>query len=217
METFLLCFEEPLSEEILAKAAAGDMLALDNADHTAAFTCTKNRFGSCRARGVLISTPKPVVISQNLFSSSGSAILVAGDSNYWFESGECHDVEITDNVFTDVCLSSSYQFCDGIISICPVVPEPNVKLPFHKSIRITGNTFDSPDTPILYAFSTENLVFSGNRIFHSPCAPKWHPGKWRIKLDHIKQAKLSDNTWVGEFCKDDDVVKTVECESIELL
>lgn len=217
MDTFTLKFDSPLPRQILDLAKAGEALALDNLSHTASFICTNNRFGSCRARGVLISTPKPVRIKHNYFASSGSAILVAGDANHWFESGECHDVEITDNVFTDVCLSSSYQFCDGIISICPVVPEPDVKLPFHKSIRITGNTFDSPDTPILYAFSTENLVFSGNRIFHSPCAPKWHPGKWRIKLDYIKQAKLSDNTWVGEFCKDDDVVKTVECESIELL
>ena len=73
--TFLLRFEEPLPTEILEKARAGDALALDNLTHTAAFVCTNNRFGSCRARGVLVSTPKPVKILENYFESSGSAIL----------------------------------------------------------------------------------------------------------------------------------------------
>ena len=116
-DTFTLTFDAPLPAEILALAEAGEALALDNYSHTAAFVCTKNRFGSCRARGVLISTHKPIRIADNLFQSSGSAILVAGDSNYWYESGECHDVEICGNTFTDTCLSSMYQFCDGMISI----------------------------------------------------------------------------------------------------
>ena len=213
-DTFTLVFDAPLPDHILALAKAGEALALDNLTHTAAFICTKNRFGSCRARGILVSTPKPVRIAENYFSSSGSAILVAGDSNYWFESGECHDVEITDNVFTDVCLSSMYQFCDGMISICPVVPEPDVNLPFHKHIRITGNTFDSPDTPVLYAYSCADLTFIGNRIFHSPCAPKWHPGDWRIKLDHVKGAVLTENLWVGDFGGLSHCIKADSCENI---
>ena len=214
MDTFLLRFDQPLSEEILSLAKQGDMLALDNATHTASFTCTKNRFGSCRARGILISTPKPIVISDNLFASSGSAILVAGDSNYWFESGECHDVEISRNVFTDVCLSSMYQFCDGVISICPVVPEAETAKPFHKNIRITENTFDSAETPVLYAYSCAGLTFSRNRIFKSPAAPKWHPGDWRIKLDSCHEVTLTHNDWVGDFGLEKCV--TENCEHVIL-
>ena len=216
MDTFTLTFDAPLPAEILALAEAGEALALDNYSHTAAFVCTKNRFGSCRARGILVSTPQPVRIVENYFASSGCAVLVAGDSNYWFESGECHNVEITDNVFTDVCLSSMYQFCDGIISICPVVPEPDVNLPFHKHIHITGNTFDSPDTPVLYAYATADLTFTGNRIFHSPCAPKWHPGSWRVRLDHVKDAVLADNLWVGDFGGLDEYVRMDGCANIDL-
>ncbi|MBR4081624.1 MAG: hypothetical protein IKK21_07570, partial [Clostridia bacterium] len=111
-DTFLLTLESDLPQEILT--AGEGALALDNLTNTAAFTCTKNRFGSCRARGVLVSTPKSVLIAENLFESSGSAILVAGDSNYWFESGACRDVTIRDNVFTSACLSSMYQFCEGV-------------------------------------------------------------------------------------------------------
>lgn len=213
LQTFRLEFAEDLPEEILALARAGDLLALDNLSHTAAFTCTENRFGSCRARGILVSTPRPVKICRNYFASSGSAILVAGDSNYWFESGECRDVEIADNVFTDVCLSSMYQFCDGVISICPVVPKPDVAKPFHKNIRITGNVFDTPDTPVLYAYSCGGLIFTGNRIFHSPGADRWHPGSWRIRLQHCRDSVLRDNLWVGNFAPD-EAIREEHCENV---
>ncbi len=198
MASFLLTFESDLPQDILT-ADAGT-LALDNLTNTAAFTCTKNRFGSCRARGVLVSTPKPVLIAENLFESSGSAILVAGDSNYWFESGACRDVTIRDNVFTSACLSSMYQFCEGVISICPVVPKPEEDKPYHRHIAITGNVFDSPDVPVLYGFSCEELVFEGNRIFKSYHGRPWHPGKAMITLEYCRDVRIGGNRWVGDFC-----------------
>ena len=197
--TFLLTFECALPKEILEKASSGDSLALDNLTHTASFICTKNRFGSCRARGVLVSTPKAVKICDNYFESSGSAILVAGDSNHWFESGECHDVEISRNVFTDACLSSIYQFCDGVISISPVVPAPDVNKPYHKNIRITNNVFDSVGVPVLYALSCKDLIFSNNLIFKSPNNPNLTEEKSQIRLRYCNNVSLSDNQWVGDF------------------
>ena len=205
--TFLLTFEDPLPSNILELAKAGDLLALDNLSNTAAFICTNNRFGSCRARGVLVSTPKPVRISGNYFESSGSAILVAGDSNHWFESGECHDVEISRNVFTDACLSSVYQFCDGVISICPVVPKPQQQMPYHKNIRIIDNVFDTVGVPVLYGFSCEDLVFSGNRIFKSPSLPRTAGKSAPIRLSYCKKVTLKENRWIGGF---DDTAHTEE-------
>ena len=93
---------------------------------------------------------------------------MSGDSNYWFESGECHDVEITGNIFTDKCLSAGYRFREGVIGIAPVIPSPELDLPFHKNIRIHNNVFDYADTPVLYAFSCEGLSFRENCIFRSP-------------------------------------------------
>lgn len=208
--TFLLRFDRPLPEEILNAAKKGDALALDNLSNTAAFICTKNRFGSCRARGVLVSTPKPVKITDNYFESSGSAVLVAGDSNYWFESGACHDVEISRNIFSNLCLTSEYQFCDGIISITPVVPEPRQELPYHSNIRITSNIFDTADAPVLSAFSCEKLVFDGNRIFSTPSAECVLSHDRDIRLSFCRDARVSNNEWIcrrppeisAENCKD---------------
>ena len=195
--TFVLRFDRALPQEILEKAKKGNALALDNLTHTASFICTKNRFGSCRARGILVSTPKSVCISDNYFESSGSAILVAGDSNYWFESGACRNVEISRNVFTDACLGSEYQFCDGVISICPVVPRPDVDKPYHKNIRITDNVFDTVGVPVLSAFSCENLDFSNNRIYKSPSYSVAKIAK--IKLSYCNNVSVAKNDWIGQF------------------
>ena len=195
--TFLLKFDTPLSEAVLEKAKQGDALALDNLTHTASFICTKNRFGSCRARGILVSTPKPVRISDNYFESSGSAILLSGDSNYWFESGACHDIEISRNVFTDACLGSKYQFCDGVISISPVVPRPESDKPYHKNIRITDNIFDTVGVPVLSAFSCTDLAFCNNLIFKSPSLKMDETAK--IKLSYCNNVSVAQNKWIGLF------------------
>lgn len=196
-ETFILRFNDDLDPAMLLLDP--NSIALDNLTHTASFVCTKNRFGSCRARGILVSTPKPVLIADNIFQSSGSAVLIAGDSNYWFESGECHDIEIRGNVFTDTCLSSMYQFCGGMISIFPIVPTPDISKPYHKNIRIHNNVFDSPDTPVLYGFSTDGLEFKNNRIFRSTAAEKWHPDKYIINLSYCKNVNISENVIIGQF------------------
>ncbi len=209
-ETFVVKFAAPIPNEI--RALEPSEVSLDDLTHTAEFECTNNRFGSGRARGVLVSTPKKVLIANNYFESSGSAILVAGDSNFWYESGECHDVEITGNVFTDACLSSMYQFCEGIISVCPVVPEPTLELPFHKNIRIHSNTFDTPGTPLLYAFATRGLEFRGNRIFASPGSVKWHPGRAFAKLEFCSNVRFENNLKVGEF--ELSGIETTTCEGV---
>lgn len=192
LDTFLLKLREPVSEDIISLINSG-ALALDNITNTAAFICRENRFGSCRARGVLISTPKPVLIENNIFESSGSAILVAGDSNGWFESGECHDVTIKNNVFTQNCLSSMYQFCEGVVSICPIVPKPQIGKPYHKNIKIINNVFDSPDVPVLYAFSCKGLSVEGNKINKSPAAEKWHRSENLIKLQFCEDVTFENN------------------------
>jgi hypothetical protein len=212
-EVFLLTFDSPLPKEILAKARSGDGLAIDNLTHTADFICTKNRFGSGRARGILVSIPGRVRISDNYFESAGCAIFMSGDSNYWFESGECHDVEITGNIFTDKCLSAGYRFREGVIGIAPVIPSPELDLPFHKNIRIHNNVFDYADTPVLYAFSCEGLSFRENCIFRSPVGDACRTIDRRIYLRYCKNVTVQDNRWIGGFAVN-TTVKADCCQAI---
>lgn len=214
LESFHLVFEEVLPEEVRKRLEKGEVLAVDNLSNTTAFVCTKNRFGSCRARGVLISTPQPVRIEENYFASSGTAILVAGDANYWYESGECHDVEIKNNVFTDACLSSEYQFCEGIISICPEIPVPELDKPFHKNIRIIENVFDTDNKTVVYGFSCLGLTFAGNRIYKSTWTSKTNAAEAAIRLRYCSSVVIKDNCWIGKFDYEKKLLADC-CEALE--
>ena len=77
-EEFELTFNENIPETI----TPGD--ALENLTWTPDLSIRNSFFGSNRARGILVSTPGKVIIEKNIFESSGSAILIAGDANQWY-------------------------------------------------------------------------------------------------------------------------------------
>lgn len=155
-------------------------------------------FGSSRARGLLLSTPGKVVVEDNIFESSGSAILIAGDANQWYESGAVKDVLIRNNTFRYPCMSSMYQFCEGVISIDPEVPQPDAKYPFHRNIRIENNTFHLFDYPILYAKSVEGLHFTNNTLIRDTTYEPFHRRKDGITLDACLRVTISGNRAEGD-------------------
>jgi hypothetical protein len=187
-ELFKLHFKNPVPSEIEPG------YALENLYWTPDVLISGNRFESCRARGVLVSTPGKVIIENNVFESSGSAILIAGDANNWYESGGVKDVLIRNNHFTDQCLTSMYQFCEAVISIYPEIPAADPTKPgFHRNIRIEGNQFDLYDYPVLYAKSVDNLVFIENKLNASTRFKPWHPRKSSISLEFCKGVVIKDN------------------------
>ena len=194
-ENFCVSFQGALPEALLTLADEKERVALENVTNTPEFYCAGNRFGSCRARGLLVSTPKPVVIEDNYFESSGAAILIAGDSNYWFESGACKDVTIRNNVFTNRCNGSCYEFCQGVISICPVVPEPEKEKPFHSYIKIQNNVFDMACSKAVYAFSCDRLEIKDNLMFQS--AIEERELKELLQLSYCNHVLAENNRMVG--------------------
>lgn len=167
-------------------------------------TCTPDaeirncHFGSCRARGLLVSTPGKVVIEDNVFESSGSAILIAGDANAWYESGAVKDVLIRNNDFRYPCNSSLYQFCEAVISIDPEIPTPEQKYPYHRNIRIVDNTFHLFDYPILFARSVDGLTFSNNTLIRDTTYQPYHYRKEGITLEACKSVIISNNKIEGD-------------------
>ena len=96
-------FELELTSDLPEEIGVG--AALENLTWTPDVDIRNSFFGSCRARGLLVSTPGKVVIENNVFESSGSAILIAGDANYWYESGAVKDVLIKETTSViPVCL-----------------------------------------------------------------------------------------------------------------
>jgi hypothetical protein len=186
-DSFLLQLATPLPTHI------GPGYSLENLGWTPHTTITNCMVGSCRARGFLISTPGKVVVENNVFETSGSAILIAGDANYWFESGAVKDVTIRNNTFKAPCNSSPYQFCEAVISIMPEIPKPDSSKPFHRNITIESNRFFPSDYPVLYAFSVAGLRFINNHIERSYLYQPWHSSKHMIVANACKQVQITGN------------------------
>ncbi len=184
-------FWEPVPEEI------GPGWVLENMDAHPAVRIANSRFGKQRARGVLVTTPRPVRIENNEFQTSGSAILINGDANGWYESGVVRDVLIRGNTFID-CNQASYQFCEGVISIDPVLHRPQEGKYTHGNIRIENNLFKTFDAPVLFAKSVEGLVFSGNIIERTDEYPAWHPRRSAVTLERCRGVVIGGTRLVGE-------------------
>jgi hypothetical protein len=204
-ELFEISFEGVLPADL----AVGD--ALENLSWTPDAHICNNRFNSCRARGLLVSTPGKVVIENNHFESSGSAILIAGDANNWYESGAVQDVLIRNNVFAAPCLTSLYQFSEAVISIYPEIPDPEASgEKFHRNICIQDNTFHLYDYPVLFAKSVDGLEFSGNQLIRSKRFSPFHPRKYGFSLVSCRKVEI----W-GNSIADDILGKTILLEGTE--
>lgn len=159
-----------LAEDLPAGIGEGD--AIENADWHPSVDFSYNLIRHNRARGALFTTPKPVRVIGNHFDHThGSAILLAGDAQGWYESGACKDVLISGNTFRHG-LTGLYQFTDALIAICPEVRQPGKqKVRYHTNVRITGNHFITHRVPLLSAISAENVVFSDNKIERNDIYP----------------------------------------------
>ena len=146
-----------------------------------------------RARGSLFSTPRKTIVENNLFDhTSGTAILLCGDCNGWYETGACKDVVIRRNKFVNA-LTNMFQFTNGVISIYPEIPNlKGQQKYFHSGIVIEDNEFDTFDAPILYAKSVDGLIFRNNTIKKNTGYKPFHWNKNRFLLERVTNAKIEE-------------------------
>ena len=158
---FEIVFDNPLPEVISENGKFG----VENLSWTPKVIFSDNIIRNNRARGALFSTPRRVICENNLFDHThGTAILLCGDCNGWFETGACKEVIIRNNKFVNA-LTANYQFTNAIISIYPEIPDlKNQKKYFHSGIVIENNEFETFDRPLLYAKSTNGLIFRNNTV-----------------------------------------------------
>ena len=92
-----------------------------------------------------------------------------------------------------------YQFCEGIISIYPEIPRPEINKPFHRNIRIENNEFHPFDFPVLYAKSVDGLSFIGNRLIRSTRFEPYHARKTMFTLENCLHVNITSNTFEGDI------------------
>lgn len=159
--------ELTLAEDLPAEVKMGDAAVCRDANPDVTVRgCTAR---GNRARGFLLSTSGHVLIEDNTFHTPGAAILIAGDANFWFESGPVQDVTIRNNHFDNCNYGVWGRAC---IDICPeIAPEYRPGTIYHRNIRIAGNTFDAFDPRLVAAQCVAGLTFAGNTVRPSTAYP----------------------------------------------
>lgn len=159
-----------------------------------------------RARGALFSTPKKTIVENNLFDhTSGTAVLLCGDCNGWFETGACRDITIRNNRFINA-LTNLFQFTNAVISIYPEIPDlKGQKAYFHSGIVIENNLFETFDAPLVYAKSVNGLLFRNNTIRHTTEYPAFHWNRHPIFLQRVTGFQCEGNTFDNGFDEKRDI------------
>lgn len=190
---FVIRFVDPLPEVITAAEGFG----IENLTWTPEVYFAHNTIRNNRARGTLFSTPRRTVVEDNLFDhTSGTAILLCGDCNGWYETGACRDVLIRRNRFVNA-LTNMFQFTNAVISIYPEIPDlESQKAYFHggkkNAIRIVDNVFETFDHPLLYAKSVDGLLFKGNSIRKNSDYPPFHWNKNSVLLERVTNVHIQN-------------------------
>lgn len=202
---FEIVFEKPLPQDI-----ANGNYGIENLEWTPEVLFKNNVVRNNRARGALFSTPKYTLVEGNFFDhTSGTAILLCGDCNGWFETGACRNVVIRDNRFVNA-LTNMFQFTNAVISIYPEIPnlEKQTKY-FHggdgKGVVIENNLFETFDKPLVYAKSLDGLVFRNNRVVQNNDYKSFHWNTHRFLFDRVVNVTIDNNNFDGGFNDNVDV------------
>lgn len=176
-----------------------------------------------RARGILVTTPEDVVIENNYFRSAGTAILIEGDLDFWFESGANNNVQIRNNVFED-CLTSGNahasrgEWGEAVITITPShKPKTLEDCPYHKNIFIYNNVFKVFDTPLIRARSVGNLGFTDNVIEKTDTYKPYAWQKSTFLFDGCRKVEISNNRWDKKYEMREIYIEHMKKSDIKLL
>ena len=188
-KAFRLTFTEALPASVNPEQSVG----IENLTWTPEVYFAHNLVRHNRARGSLFSTPRRTLVEDNLFDhTSGTAILLCGDCNGWYETGACHEVLIRRNHFINA-LTNMFQFTNAVISIYPEIPDlAHQQQYFHSGIVIEDNLFETFDTPILYAKSVDGLIFRRNEIKTNQDYPPFHWNQQRFLLERVSHETIEE-------------------------
>lgn len=193
---FEITFADALPKEISETGKFG----IENLTWTPEVIFSNNIVRNNRARGALFSTPKRVICENNTFDHThGTAILLCDDCNGWFETGACKDVTIRNNTFINA-LTAMYQFTNAVISIYPEIPNlKDQQKFFHSGIVIENNAFEMFDRPLVYAKSTDGLIFRNNTITHNTEFEPFHWNTSPFFFEKVANVTIENNNFSDEF------------------
>ncbi len=193
-KSFLLTFERDIPDSVNSAEGFG----IENLTWTPTVTFTRNTIRNNRARGALFSSPRHTLCENNVFDhTSGTAILLCGDCNGWYESGAVRSLVIRRNQFIN-SLTNMFQFTNAVISIYPEIPQLDKQQGyFHGgkegAILIEDNLFETFDHPLIYAKSVDGLTVRNNRVKRNKDYAPFHWNKKQILLEHCRRTQIEES------------------------
>ncbi len=183
------CFRVSFNEELPAEICDDDLL--ENLSAYPRLLIEGCDFSRNRARGILVSTPKPTVIRNNRFSTEMTAILCPLEDGFWYESGYASDVTIEGNRFQD-CVYGGKR-----APVISLVTDSGGRGTAFRNITIRNNTFNHFDNYILNISNTDSLLFEGNTITNSETYPPFHPSSPVVSAIHSTNVIFRNNSYSG--------------------
>lgn len=147
-----LTFEESLVTK------EGRKYSLEDMDMYPTVIFRNNIVRKNRARGILLTSRKSILIENNLFETEGSAIKISGDTNHWHESGAISELIIRNNYIA----SHNDVWGRAIIDIDPEMLEFEQGRYYHNKIIVENNTIEIGNRPLFYGQSFKSLLLKNN-------------------------------------------------------
>ena len=185
-----LSFAKPLPEGL----KKGDIL--ENKTWNPTFTMRGCTIQNHRARSVILKTPLKTVIENNYFSSMMSAILLRGETYFWFESGAVEDVLIQNNIFEN-CAD-----CGTKHSVLYITPRLGKQFDqtqtYDRNIRFINNTIKSSNPRVIWADRVDELLVKGNRIIRNTEKEAIFPHDPVYELINCRNVQIENNQYTGK-------------------
>lgn len=141
---------------------AADSYVAENMTYTPEVYIAGNTFKSTPTRGILVTTPKPVLIERNHFDQMGMAsIYISADADYWYESSGVTSATIRNNVFDRPAAGWAAIWFD------PTNVESEPVRTVHSNVSIDANRFMlQPGGSLVKGKSVAGLSFTNNVVGH---------------------------------------------------
>ncbi|MFI3289297.1 MAG: right-handed parallel beta-helix repeat-containing protein [Rikenellaceae bacterium] len=191
-------------EEIPSNIQAGDLV--ENLSAYPDVLVGECNISRNRARGLLISTPKSIIVRNNLFHTEMEAILLPVESGLWYESGNAANVTIEGNTFQD-CNTSGLD--RGVIRLHTDLKNSNTAF---SNIVVKNNTFNHFDNLLLEISNVDGFEFSGNTITKSSDYAPIYGTNPAITVNHAKGVIFENNRYSGSATQ---ILKTLDGSKLE--
>lgn len=185
---YILTLEEPFAFE------EGRSYSIDDTDgHPEVLFCN-NVCGKNRARGLLLTSTKKMVIKNNQIDCEGSCVKVNSDMKFWYESSAASELIIRGNKMKR---HNFIVWGEAIIDIDPGMMVQKEGSYFHGRFVIEDNEVELEGTPFLFGYSFEEVTVRNNHFIVKNDVVK-NDETLSLSLRNYAAATVEGNTYTLE-------------------